>query len=261
MSSSPALPDRARTTVGRLLAAAAVTSAIASVSVGLLVAPPDAVQGESQRLMYVHVPAAWVGYLSFLVVLVASIGYLRRRDLRWDRWAQAAAELGVGLTALAIATGSIWGRATWGVWWTWDARLVTTAVLLVVYVGYLGVRGLGEDPDLNARRAAVVGILGFVNVPLVHFSVVWWRTLHQPPTVLAPSADPPIAPAMAVALGLGVLAFTLLAAWVLLRRVERLARAAARRTDQESRSGPTGAVIADEPIVVRSRRRAGGVVP
>ena len=166
--------------------AAALTTSVLALTLALVVAPTDAFQGESQRLMYVHVPAAWTAYLSFAVVAGASALYLIRRDLRHDRVAQAAAELGVGLTALAIVLGSLWARPTWGTWWTWDPRLVTTVVLLLVYLGYLGVRGLSTDPEVNARRSAVIGLLALVNVPLVHFSVVWWRTLHQPPSVLRP---------------------------------------------------------------------------
>jgi heme exporter protein C len=205
------------------LTGAAVAAALV---LGLAVAPEDAVQGQAQRLMYVHVPAAWTAYLCYVVVLVASTAHLVSRDLRWDRRARAAAEVGVGLTALAIVLGSLWGRAVWGVWWTWDARLVTTLVLLLVYVGYLGVRGLTGDAQVDARRAAVLGILGFVNVPLVHFSVVWWRTLHQPPTVLAPGADVPLDPRMGLALSVHLLAFTLLAWQVGRRRTAALHRAA-----------------------------------
>ncbi|MGY2084532.1 cytochrome c biogenesis protein CcsA [Blastococcus sp. SYSU DS0539] len=206
---------------GLLATAAAATSAVALV-LALVVAPEDAVQGPAQRLMYVHVPAAWVAYLAFAAVLVCSVAYLVRRELGFDRYAQAAAELGVGLTALAIALGMLWGRPVWGVWWTWDARLVTTAVLLLVYVAYLGVRRTAEDPHVAARRSAAVGIVAFLNVPVVHFSVVWWRTLHQPPTVLGPEGSPPIHPTMAWALAAGVLAFTVLAVLVVRRRVARL---------------------------------------
>ncbi len=205
-------------TLGWLASAGVATT----LTVGLVVAPPDAVQGQAQRLMYLHVPAAWVAFGSFAVVLVASAGYLMRRDLRFDRIAQAAAEIGVGLTALTIALGSLWGRPVWGVWWAWDARLVSTAVLLLVYLGYLGVRGLVDDPHRNARRAAAVGVLGFVNVPIVHFSVLWWRTLHQPPTLLAPQTAPPIAPLMLAALLCGLVTFTLLASWVFARRLRAL---------------------------------------
>lgn len=210
---------RTETAVGVLaLAAGAVLGVL-----GLVVAPTDSVQGEPQRLMYVHVPAAWVAYLAFVVVLVSSVAYLVRRDLAWDRRARAAAELGVGLTALTIVLGSIWARPVWGVWWTWEPRLVTTVVLLLIYVGYLAVRGTAADPHAAARRAAAVGILGFVNVPVVHFSVVWWRTLHQPPTVLQPGGPAPIEPEMLAALLAGVVAFTLAGVWLYLRRLRALA--------------------------------------
>lgn len=209
---------------GRAFAGLVAAVVVVAVVLGLVVAPVDAVQGQAQRLMYVHVPAAWTAYLCFAVVLVASAAHLVRRDLRWDRRAQVAAELGVGCTALALVLGSLWGRAVWGVWWTWDARLVTTVLLLLVYVGYLGVRGLTGDEEVDARRAAVVGVLAFVNVPLVHFSVVWWRTLHQPPTVLSPDGDVPLDARMALALAVHLLAFTLLAVLVGRRRLDVLAR-------------------------------------
>lgn len=236
-----------RTAVERLIGWLAVAATVALVVLGLVVAPTDAVQGQAQRLMYVHVPAAWVAYVAFAVVLVTSIAYLLRRDLRWDRRAQAAGELGVGLTALTIALGSIWGKPVWGVWWTWEPRLVTTAVLLLIYIGYLAVRGLSADPHLNARRAAVVGVVGFVNVPVVHFSVVWWRTLHQPPTVLRPGgpADA-IAPTMLAALLVGMVAFTLAATWLYLRRVRLLNGAA-----QDDR--PSSLDGAEAPVITVSR--------
>jgi heme exporter protein C len=227
--------SRAERVVGGLAAAAAVVLLV----LGLVVAPADAVQGQPQRLMYVHVPAAWVAYLAFAVVLVASVAYLIRRDLRWDIRAQAAAELGIGLTALTIALGMIWGRPVWGVWWAWEPRLVTTAILLLVYVGYLAVRGLSADRHANARRAAVVGVVSFVNVPVVHFSVVWWRTLHQPPTVLrhgGPSSA--IEPIMLAALLSGVVAFTLGAGWLYLRRLRILTAAEPPERDAPV-AGPT----------------------
>lgn len=216
-------PTRVRRRTETALGGLALAAGAALVVLGLVVAPRDAVQGEPQRLMYVHVPAAWVAYLAFAVVLVASLAYLVRRDLAWDRRARAAAELGVGLTALTIALGSLWARPVWGVWWTWEPRLVTTVVLLLIYVGYLAVRGTATDPHAAARRAAAVGIVGFVNVPVVHFSVVWWRTLHQPPTVLQAGGPAPIEPEMLAALLAGVAAFTLGGAWLYLRRLRALA--------------------------------------
>lgn len=213
MTASARLSDRA-------LGGAALAASSAALLLALAVAPPDAVQGQAQRLMYVHVPAAWLAYVCFATVLVASIAYLLRRDPVWDRRAQAAAELGVGMTALAIALGSLWGRPVWGTWWVWDPRLVTTTVLLLVYAGYLSVRGLGDDAATGARRAAAVGIVSFVNVPVVHFSVVWWRTLHQPATVLSP--DPaPMDGRMAAALLVAVVAFTL-GGWLVVRRRVRV---------------------------------------
>jgi heme exporter protein C len=207
------------------LGALALTAAAVALVLGLVVAPAEQIQGQSQRLMYVHVPAAWTAFGAFAVVLVSSVAVLMRRDPRWDARAQAAAELGVGMTALAIMEGSLWGHSVWGVWWTWDARLVTTAVLLLIYLGYLGVRGLPGDPVHVSRRAAVVGVIGFVQVPLVHFSVLWWRTLHQPPTVLRPGGPPPIDGLMLGALFAAVVAFLLAGAWFLHRRVAQLVRA------------------------------------
>ncbi len=229
--------------------AAALVTAVLALALALVVAPTDAYQGESQRLMYVHVPAAWTAYLSFVVVAGASALYLIRRDARHDRVAQAAAELGVGLTALTIVLGSLWARPTWGTWWTWDPRLVTTAVLLLVYLGYLGVRGLSTDPVVNGRRSAVVGLLALVNVPLVHFSVVWWRTLHQPPSVLRPGGpDGVVPPSMLVSLFAGLIAFTLLWAWVMMRRTRELSA----RAEHGGSDTPAGA---PQPIVVSSPRK------
>lgn len=191
----------------RILALAALAALAASAVMSLLVAPPDAVQGNVQRLMYVHVPAAWLAYLSFTVVFGASVAYLRTRRVRWDRLAAASAEIGVLFTALTIVLGSLWGKPVWGTWWTWDPRLTTTAILLLIYIGYLAVRRLPDNAVRRARWAAVVGIVGFVDVPIVHLSVVWWRSLHQQATVLRPGA-PTIAPVMLAALLLGVFAFS-----------------------------------------------------
>jgi heme exporter protein C len=187
---------------------AALAALAASAVMSLAVAPPDAEQGNVQRLMYVHVPAAWLAYLAFAVVFVASIAYLKTKRTRWDRLAAASAEVGVLFTALTIVLGSLWGKPVWGTWWTWDPRLTTTAILLLIYVGYLAVRRLPDSPARRARWAAVVGIVGFVDVPIVHLSVVWWRGLHQGPSVRLLEA-PTIAPVMLAALLVGVLAFTL----------------------------------------------------
>jgi heme exporter protein C len=158
-------------------------------------------------------------YLAFILVLAGSIGYLTTRRAGWDRLAAAAGEIGVLFTGLTIVSGSIWGKPTWGTWWTWDARLTSTAVLFCVYVGYLLLRSLIEDPEARARYAAVVGILGAVNIPIVHFSVKWWRALHQPSSILGPERSP-IDPAIGLALFVNWVAFTLLFAYFLSRRME-----------------------------------------
>ena len=197
---------------------AALAALAASAVMSLVVAPPDAEQGNVQRLMYVHVPAAWLAYLAFAVVFVASIAYLKTKRTRWDRLAAASAEVGVLFTALTIVLGSLWGKPVWGTWWTWDPRLTTTAILLLIYVGYLAVRRLPDSPARRARWAAVVGIVGFVDVPIVHLSVVWWRGLHQGPSVRLLDA-PTIAPVMLAALLVGVLAFTLIYLYLVVLRL------------------------------------------
>src|SRR5437868_11154036 len=143
-------------------------------------APREAVQGNVQRIMYLHVPAVLTAYLAFALVFAGSLGYLFTRRLGWDRLAVAASEPGVLFTGINIVSGSIWGKPTWGTWWTWDARLTSVAVMFVIYVGYLLVRQATDDPDRSARSAAVVAVLAPLNIPIVHFSVYWWRTLHQP---------------------------------------------------------------------------------
>ena len=149
---------------------------------GLAVLPADALQGEVSRLLYVHVPVAWVMMLAFFVVFLMSILYLVQRRLKWDLLAASAAELGVLAAVLTLILGTLWGRPTWGIWWAWDPRVTTTALLVPIYTGYLVVRSMSEDPDQRARWAAVIGLIAFVQVPIVYLSVFWWRSLHQPPS-------------------------------------------------------------------------------
>jgi heme exporter protein C len=192
---------------------------VVGLAASFLYAPREAVQGNVQRIMYLHVPAVLTAYLAFALVFVGSVGYLLTRRPAWDRLALAAAEPGVLFTGITIASGSIWGKPTWGTWWTWDARLTSTAVLFLVYVGYLLLRGMVDEPDRRARAAAVVGILGAANIPIVHFSVKWWRALHQPSTILGPEPSP-IATSIAATLLVNWIAFTLLFAYLLSARME-----------------------------------------
>jgi heme exporter protein C len=185
---------------------------------GLLVAPREITQGNVQRIMYVHVPSVWVAYLAFGVVFVASIAYLWKRAAGADRVAHASAEVGVVFTGITIASGAIWGKPTWGTWWTWDARLTSVAILFVMYVGYLLVRTMIDDPERGARYAAVLGIVAALDVPLVHFSVYWWRTLHQPPSIVKPG--PATMPGVILsALLVNFVAFTILYLYFVTKRV------------------------------------------
>lgn len=208
--------------------------ALALVTVGLvwslMLAPHDALQKAVTPILYVHVPSSWNTFLAFLVIFVASIRYLRTRDLKFDTVAHAAAGVGIVFNGLSLATGSIWGRYAWGIWWTWDARLTTVAVLFLIYAVYLILRGLIEDEGQRARFSAVLGIIGFVDVPIIHFSVHWWRTLHQPASLLRPDA-PRMAPEIALPLLFMSLAFAMLLAYLILtyRRVLEADRAVTRK--------------------------------
>ena len=204
--------------VERVLGILMVIGLVIGLYAALVYAPADAVQGEVQRLMYLHVPLILVSYLAFFVVFVTSILYLWRRQQQHDAIAHSSAEIGVLFTALAIAIGSIWGRPTWGAWWTWDARLTTTAILLLMFLGYLMLRTLVEDPSRGATFCAVLGIIGFLDIPIIHMSVVWWRTLHQPASMLRPGPST-VAPDMQVALYANLAAFALLYGYLLVKRL------------------------------------------
>ena len=189
------------------------------VLLGLVSTPADQNQGDSVRIMYVHVPTAWIAYLAFVVTAAASGLYLFRRahSLTWDRIAGASAEIGVLFMGITLVTGSLWGRLTWGVFWEWDARLTTTAFLFVTYIGYLAVRRLGGTHQQRARRSAVVALLAVFEIPLVHFSVKLWASLHQEPTVLR-AGDVKMDGLMLFTLFWGVIVFTLFFVWMLVHR-------------------------------------------
>lgn len=219
---NPPSPWSARTVLAvRVLGVLAGTSLVAVVWLGLWVTPPDQVQGNLVRLVYLHPPVAWVAlYLAFGTAAVASILWLwpRTRSPFWDRLAASSMEVGVVFTALTLVSGSIWGRPTWGVWWVWDARLTSTALLLVLQLGYLALRRVPADAEARARRCALAAVIAAVDVPIVHFSVNWWRTLHQSATVLNANLSPTIHGAMAWTLLLGFVSLTLVFAWLLVLR-------------------------------------------
>jgi heme exporter protein C len=211
---------RARWTVRIIGITAAVGTAV-TVWLGLWVTPPDVSQGDLVRLVYIHPGVAWVAlYLAFGLAAVASLLYLwpRTRSLFWDRLAAAAVEVGVVFNVCTLISGSIWGKPTWGVWWAWDARLTSTAVLLVLFLGYLALRRVPAEPDVRAKRSAFVALFAAVDVPIVHFSVLWWKTLHQGATVLNPDLSPTIHGSMAWTLLLGFVSLTLVFVWMLLVR-------------------------------------------
>jgi len=192
-----------------------VPTVVLGLYLGLVWAPPDSMMGNVQRIMYVHFPSWIATALSYVTAFVCSVLYLARRRPALDYLAQAGVEVGVLFNTTGLITGSIWGRPTWGVWWTWDPRLTTTAIMLLIFVGYLLVRAFLEDPDARARVGALVAIVGFVTLPIVYFSVRWWRTLHQPQS--SPST---VDPRMVVALRVMMIAFALGAAYLMSRRYE-----------------------------------------
>ncbi len=189
-----------------------------TVWLGLWVTPPDAVQGNLARLLYIHPPIAtvalyWVG----IVAAAGSLLYLwpRTRSFFWDRLAASAVEVGAVFSALTLVTGSLWGRPAWGTWWTWDARLTSTALLLILEIGYLALRRVPADQAVRARRCAVAALLIAVDIPLVHFSVDWWNTLHQGGTFIDPGFKIHASPSMSWTFLLGFVAFTLVFVWLL----------------------------------------------
>jgi heme exporter protein C len=232
-----------------LLGWLALLGIVATVWLGLFVTPNAVTFGDLVRLLYVHPPMAWVAFLAYGMAFLSSLLYLwpRTRDLRLDRLAGASAEVGVVFTGLTLVSGSIWGRPSWGVWWTWDPLLTTTALLFVLYLGYLALRRVPGEPEVVARRSAIAALVAFVDVPVVYFSVSWWRSLHQPPTVDFEGRHLYVHGSMAWTLLLGFVSFTLAYAWMTVHRY-RLASLA----EREEHEGLEEALV--------ERRREGEVL-
>ena len=185
--------------------------------------PTERVMGIVQRLFYFHVPTVWVGFLAFFIVFVSSIAYLVKRTDVWDRRAYAAGEVGMLFLTVAMVTGAIWAKPVWGTWWVWDAKLTTTFVLWLIYIGYLIVRAYAPDRQRGARWAAIVGIVGFVDVPIVYYAAELWRSLH-PELVTGPFAETgSLESAMRTTLYFSTLTFTLLFVYLFRERTAQRA--------------------------------------
>ena len=212
----PTAAIRARPVLG----AASVVALFVALWMALVWSPPDAAMGNVVRILYVHVANAWLAYLAFVVVFLASVAYLWTKRTVFDAIAVASAEIGVLFTGLTLVLGSIWAEPTWGVWWSWEPRVITTAVMFAMYIGYLLLRNLSNDLERRATRAAVLGIVLVVDVPIVHLSVTWMNALHQLPTVLRPDLSPTLDPRMLASLIAMTIAFTIVYAYLMAARVE-----------------------------------------
>ena len=200
------------------MAGATVIFGAAGLYLGLFQAPADYQQGESVRIMYVHVPAAWMALFCYTSMAAASATALIWKHPLADLAARSTAPIGICFTFLALITGSLWGKPMWGTWWVWDARLTSVLVLFFLYLGYMALVNAFDDRARGAKAAAVLALVGFVNVPIIKFSVDWWNSLHQPASVLK-LGGPSIDPSMLAPLLLMALAFTTYYFWVLLVRL------------------------------------------
>jgi heme exporter protein C len=200
----------------RALGLLSLAAVALSAWLGLVASPRDVIQGDSVRLMYVHVPAVTWMYAAVFLCAFASLMWLRKRTDGWDTLAAAAAELGVLLTGLGLLTGAVWGRPTWGVYWVWDARLTSTAILFVLLLGYAALRRYPAEPEARSRMAAVLGLLLVPNALVVHFSVNWWRSLHQDATIKR--IDVQMEGLMLFTLATSFVAMGLVCAWLLVHR-------------------------------------------
>ncbi|HUS61012.1 MAG TPA: cytochrome c biogenesis protein CcsA [Acidimicrobiales bacterium] len=203
----------------RVLGALSLAGLALLLAYALLWTPADVVQRDSVRIMYIHVPTAIVAFAACGLTTLASIMWLRKRSEGWWVLGGASAEVGIVFTAACLLTGSIWGRATWGTYWDWDPRITSTTLLFILLVGYIALRQVDNEAGDAAQRGvrgAVVGLLLFPNVLIVHYSVDWWRSLHQKATITR--LDPTIEGTMLVALMLGIVVFSLIFAWMLIHR-------------------------------------------
>jgi len=236
----------------RLFLALTVVALGVTVVFALWVTPPRAEQGfDAVRLMYLHVPTAWVAYLAFGVTALASLLWLipRTRDTTWDLLAGASAEVGVLFTGLTLILGALWGKPAWGTWWEWDARLTTTAILFFLYLGYLALRRTGATAEERGKRSAIAALIAFADVPISYLSVTWWQTLHQQGTIFNENRHVLIDGSMAFTIIAAVVSFTMLYAYMVLERFQ-LAQLEEGREERELRRAIADRVQAESPEVV-----------
>ncbi|HZH28977.1 MAG TPA: heme ABC transporter permease [Azospirillaceae bacterium] len=216
---NPARFQRLADAVLPWLAGAAAVLLAVGLYLGLVASPPDYQQGDTVRIMYVHVPSAWLALFAYTSMAAASaVGLVWRHPLA-EVYAKAAAPVGAAFTAVCLATGSLWGEPMWGTWWKWDARMTSVLVLLFLYVGYIALVNAFDEPARGTRAGAILLIVGVVNIPIIKFSVEWWNTLHQPASVFRLDG-PTIHASMLWPLGVMALAFTLFFAAVVLIRMK-----------------------------------------
>jgi heme exporter protein C len=213
----------------RVLGVISLVGIAALVLFGLVLTPPDAELGETIRILYMHVPTVSTAYLAFVITAIASVMYLWKRTEFWDLLAASSAELGVLFFALTILNGMLWGKITWGVFWRWEPRLTTTAVLMLTYIGYLAVRQIPNDTRTRGTISAVIGIMAVINIPITHKAVDWWRGLHQEKTIFG-TVDPDMKGLQLFTAYLGLTVFLVLFAWLLIHRF-RVAWLAERAAD------------------------------
>jgi heme exporter protein C len=226
---SLANPTRFLTLASRLIPwLAALTACLLGIGLYLafFVAPPDYQQGETVRIMFVHVPAAWLAMFGYMLIAAAAFGTLIWRHPLADVAAKAAAPIGATFTFIALVTGSLWGKPMWGTYWVWDARLTSMLVLFLLYLGLIALWQAIEEPGRAGRAAAILALVGVINIPIIKFSVDWWNTLHQPASIVR-LGGPTIDPSMLIPLAVMALAFTLL--FVLLHLIAMRAEILRRR--------------------------------
>ena len=203
----------------KVLPPAAGVAMIGMAALALITAPTEVVEGDVQRLLYVHLPSALASYFAFSVTAVCSVLFLLKRDFKWDSAAQGAAIVGLIFTLLTLMTGSLWGKPIWGVYWQWDPRITTTLILFLIFSAYLIARkSTSLDSDKSARFCSIYAIIGFLDIPLIHMSVRWWRTLHPQPIIA--KLNPALPDEMLLVTLFSILAVILVAAWFITLGIE-----------------------------------------